>query len=89
MKFCTHITHPQLYIVADEVVCNTCQKFNGHIGGAKTMRAWMCTVSSNREEKQAFYSALIDQLVGGGGGYVVILLRLGKRKIHLSEVELA
>ena len=35
MKIFTHITHPQLCIFADEVGCNTFQKGDGHIGGAK------------------------------------------------------
>ena len=37
MKVCTHITHPQLFIVAYYCGCNTWQKGDVHIGGSKTI----------------------------------------------------
>ena len=64
MKICTHITHPKLFIAADEVGFNTCQKCDDRKGGARNiLQAWMCTVSTNREERQSFYIAWIEQLV--------------------------
>ena len=58
MKVCTHITHPQLFIVVDKVGWNNFQKCDGRIGEAKNIWERECVPYQQIGNKEKHFTVL-------------------------------
>ena len=65
MKICTHITHPKLFIAADEVGFNTCQKCDDRKGGARNIYKRGCVPYQQIGKKDNHFTLLgLNNLLG-------------------------